>query len=1102
MNASGDTAHSPPLKRRSVRIGLAAGGVLLVYALVGFAVLPWLAQRQLPPIVAEQFGLELDTATLRFNPFTLRSEARDVRLSLPDGTRLFSADRLEANLEWIGLITRRWTLAAIEIERPHLELLREADGRFVLPQLRTQDEPAAPAEGEESTLPGLRLVRFALIDGRITVRTRDDQYAPVTLTGIALEGSELATGADDAAGSYRLAFELPGGGTLVAQGSLATAARSSEGSIALADTDVNGVWPLVARDWTIAPPQGRLSASAEYRAAPLKDGFDLTLEQLALGAEGLHVARPDSKTAMLALQEGSTRGGRFSLAERQLLLPELQLREGELSLQVDAEGQLDWAALRRDDDEPPEDEDSAPWRIELPDARLEALVLHYRELADEQRRLDVARVDAHGSLYVDTGEGGVRLEGLGATLITPRFAGGDASPLMVERIALENGRVDTARRALEAERLLLSGSRADLTITPDGTLQLPGGLVPQAAQEGRPTASADGADESWSYALGQLVIENVQLGLDDQRAATPVKLQAKGGLLLSKVASGGDAPMGLEAQFDLASGGRLRVDGQAAQDGSTLQARLRVDGVELSPARALVEAHTTLRLVSGKLGGDLKLNYDRAGAPQMQAEGHTRVDDIRFEIAESGESLFAARSVTADGALQLGPDRLTLSSVVLDHPEARLQVDADRQFNLAQIAREREATAPESPSDPDARFPLRIEKIGFREATVDFSDESLILPFSTQITRLNGALHGVDNSEHGEAVIDARGFIEPHGEARAEGRLRPFDLNQLTDVSVNFDNVEMSSLSPYSATFAGRKIARGRLWLAVRYRVFDEQLDGSNAVTLEEFELGERVDSPGAMDLPLELALALLRDPDGRVHLEVPVRGDVSDARFEYGAVVRSAIGNVLTRAVTAPFRLLAGLVGGGDDDSLQDIGFEAGSDRLAPPQQEKLQRLAEALQQRPQLRLTLQGTFVPEGDDRALRTQALRGDITQSTGTSAEGGSIGQLDFSNGAIRRAVADRYERLTGPNALSEFRREFARGPDAGNETALHRALFDRLLQNQPLAADGLKQLAERRSEAVQSYLTEHGIEASRLEARPPERASGRDAAGVKLEIKTN
>src|SRR5207244_7774376 len=133
-------------------------------------------------------------------------------------------------------------------------------------------------------------------------------------------------------------------------------------------------------------------------------------------------------------------------------------------------------------------------------------------------------------------------------------------------------------------------------------------------------------------------------------------------------------------------------------------------------------------------------------------------------------------------------------------------------------------------------------------------------------------------------------------------------------------------------------------WLTLHYKIVNEQLAGENKIVLEDFSLGERVASPTAMDLPLDLAIALLKESDGKIRLAVPVAGNVGNPQFDYGTVIRGAIGNVLTSLVTAPFRLLAGLLGGGKSEEIRSVEFAPGSDRIAPAQRENLDGLAQAL--------------------------------------------------------------------------------------------------------------------------------------------------------------
>ena len=130
------------------------------------------------------------------------------------------------------------------------------------------------------------------------------------------------------------------------------------------------------------------------------------------------------------------------------------------------------------------------------------------------------------------------------------------------------------------------------------------------------------------------------------------------------------------------------------------------------------------------------------------------------------------------------------------------------------------------------------------------------------------------------------GQVDDYGLARAVGQIDLFNPTDYTDIKVVFRNVEMNRLTPYSATFAGRKIESGKLSLDLEYKIKNRQLQGDNQIIMNKLILGERVESPTAMNLPLDLAIAILEDSDGVIDLGLPVSGSLDDPQFSYGGII------------------------------------------------------------------------------------------------------------------------------------------------------------------------------------------------------------------------
>ncbi len=206
---------------------------------------------------------------------------------------------------------------------------------------------------------------------------------------------------------------------------------------------------------------------------------------------------------------------------------------------------------------------------------------------------------------------------------------------------------------------------------------------------------------------------------------------------------------------------------------------------------------------------------------------------------------------------------------------------------------------------------------------------------------------------------------------RVTGSVTPLDPTVNTDLVVVFQNIFVPKFTSYMVPFAGREISSGSLDLSLGYQVRDSQLVGENNIILRDLELGEKVPHPDAMSLPLGLAIALPTDSEGKIDIDLPVRGDLNDPEFRYGGVIVKALGNLIIKIVASPFALLGKLIGA-EASELEYINFLAGRSDLTPPELERTAKLAEALALRPALILGISGVADAEADGLALRTARL----------------------------------------------------------------------------------------------------------------------------------
>jgi hypothetical protein len=304
---------------------------------------------------------------------------------------------------------------------------------------------------------------------------------------------------------------------------------------------------------------------------------------------------------------------------------------------------------------------------------------------------------------------------------------------------------------------------------------------------------------------------------------------------------------------------------------------------------------------------------------------------------------------------------------------------------------------------------------------------------------------------------------------------------------------------------------------------------------MDKLTLGERVESPTAMSLPLDLAIAILSDSDGRIDLGLPVSGSLDDPQFSYGQIIWKAVVNVITKVVTAPFRALGAALGI-NGDKLDKIAFDSGSAELAPPEQEKLANLAKLLAKRQGLAISVRADFDPKLDRDAIKEWQLRRAVAQQNGrTLTADEDPGPISTAQPATREALEALFEKRLGAQALASLQQRFqqanpdpapANGPGrlvsrlsslfkakpaplSADEAQrlrgadLHALMLQALLDADVVDDARLRALAARRADAVRSGLVKLGVGVDRVRLEEAQTTSGRDGSvDVALSMVTN
>lgn len=651
-------------------------------------------------------------------------------------------------------------------------------------------------------------------------------------------------------------------------------------------------------------------------------------------------------------------------------------------------------------------------------------------------------------------------------------------------------RLDIAR--LELDGLNLAATRARST-----TLPWLAGLVPEPAAKpstARPAPQAAAASPL-RWQLAELRCTDCALRFDDA-AVQPTATVALDRLQLKLSGLGADLGRSLGFQLDTrAQGtGRLQLDGTVRPQPLQLRSKVDLSALQLAVLQPYLDPYLNLVLARAELGARGELQLD--GSAKLPVEraawkGQASVDRLlALDRLNDAEFVRLKRFSLSGSQFRWTPQRLQadLGSILLDDFYGRVIINANARLNLADIVkREGEqgersittpdasagaaAAAPATPPAPAASAPaapagpppeLRWTAIELRGGRVDFTDNFIKPNYSAQLTELQGQVSAVAWDDPRPATVALAGKVDSGAPLSIDGTVHPLGARLATDLTARAQGIELTRLSSYSGRYAGYGIEKGTLSVELRYRIEQGQLEASNRIVLNQLTFGDKVDSPDALKLPVQLAVSLLQDRNGVIDIDLPIRGSLDDPQFSVGRVILRVIVNLIGKAITAPFSLIAKAFSGGPGgDDLGDLRFAPGSAQLDAAARARLDKIAQALADRKGLRLEATGQADPGVDVPGLRQQAVERQIraAKARATRAAPDSV-EVDPAERTKWLEAAYKAADLPGkPRNLIGLQKTL---PPEEMEARLAAAV--------PTAEPQLRALADERGNQVKAYLS--------------------------------
>ncbi|GFE61404.1 DUF748 domain-containing protein [Geobacter sp. AOG2] len=591
---------------------------------------------------------------------------------------------------------------------------------------------------------------------------------------------------------------------------------------------------------------------------------------------------------------------------------------------------------------------------------------------------------------LDVGRADLTLSGL-----STRY--GDKEGLDLKRLEVSGAAYHQKANRLDLDDIMLAQGNISLSRGADGTISLLSLLRKSQREPAKKATSAKkvavtgpSLSKGFTYRINKIRIDRLTTTYTDKTIPDKPRFTLRNtSMSLANLNGPKFTPAALRFSSTLNRATPLKANGMITPFPFRYKGSVSVGQLPLRDFEAYFPSNINVFILGGT--ADTSMNVDialKGGKPTGTFRGSAGIRGFHAIDTVAEEDLLKWESLQLDDIRgNLEPFSLSLRQIALNGVYSRIIVRKDGTLNLQNLMEKpkQEPAAsgsistnspPVSPvastpqQTPPAKKQIQIGSITIQDGTLSFSDNHLPQHFTTTFYNLGGRVSGLSSEESKFADVDLRGNLENHSPLQITGQINPLRDDLFVDLKVSFRDIELSPVTPYSGTYLGYSVEKGKLFLDLKYHIDKKQLEASNNIFIDQFTFGDKVASDKATKLPVKLGLALLKDRKGEIHLDVPVTGRTDDPKFSVWKLVFQVIRNLMVKAVTSPFSLLSSMFGGGQD--LSAIQFNPGTSTIPAQEEQKLSALSKALLERPALKVELKGYVDREKDTEAYRRELL----------------------------------------------------------------------------------------------------------------------------------
>ncbi|MCC6543057.1 MAG: DUF748 domain-containing protein [Nitrospirae bacterium] len=578
----------------------------------------------------------------------------------------------------------------------------------------------------------------------------------------------------------------------------------------------------------------------------------------------------------------------------------------------------------------------------------------------------------------------IHLSDMTARLKSLKLRTGDEKDdfLQVPSLSIEGAGVEIPDNKITIGKFTTSNGMIKAKRRQDGNINL-FRLIPDTPVRGTAVKTEPSHEKGnkWDIIMKDLLAENYTVMFEDLAVSQPVSLTAdKIRLKGRNISTIGNSKGRLSLALNFQGKGSLNAGGTVGIHPLTADFKVNLKDISINPLQAYFTDRVRILVTDGIVLADGDLLLKETDKNNIVAGYKGSASVVRFASVdkENAEDFLKWNSLYVGGMdIISNPVSVDIDEISLSEFYSRLIVNPDGILNVQKIFAVMEATDEKPPGQRDAGKPavpqedksskvVKIGRITLQGGTINFTDNYIKPSYSADLLDIGGSVSGLSSDKDQYADVELRGTLNNYAPLEIRGKINPLIKDLFVDLKADFKNIDLSPVTPYSGRHLGYTVEKGKLTLSMKYLIADNKLDADNKIFLDQFTLGEKVDSPVAAKLPVKFAIALLKDRSGVIDLDLPVTGKLDDPDFKIGRIIIKVLLNIIVKATTSPFALIGSLAGGGEE--LSFLEFDYGRTAVSDDGIKKLDTLTKALFDRPSLNLEIAGYTDSEKDRAQLK--------------------------------------------------------------------------------------------------------------------------------------